>query len=94
MIIEVQLEGRGAVRIEADYAISVKQTKRLIEHATDTLANAEANSKPPRPIGFGAGSTLDAERSEYAAVPEEQLTARSRAAVQCSASTAGTSGQG
>lgn len=60
MIIEVTLDGRGAVRIETEYAANPKQIKRLVEHATDTVVNAEVRSKP-RPIGFGAGSSLDTE---------------------------------
>lgn len=59
MIIEVQLDGRGCVRVEVDYNGSTKQIKGLIDHAAHTL-----NQNPPatsRPIGFGAGSSLDTE---------------------------------
>jgi hypothetical protein len=62
MIIEVQLDGRGAVRIEADYAISVKQTKGLIDHATEALSRSRPKAQP---IGFGAGSGSDTERSHH-----------------------------
>jgi len=60
MIIEVQLDGRGAVRVEADYAISVKQTKGLIDHATEALTRSAPRA---RPIGFSAGSSPDTERA-------------------------------
>jgi hypothetical protein len=60
VIIEVQLDGRGAVRVEADYTGTPKQIRGLIDHAAATLTKS-TEPQPGRPIGFGAGSALDAE---------------------------------
>lgn len=60
MIIEVQLDGRGAVRIEAEYTGTPKQIKGLIDHAATTLSES-TDPKPGRPIGFGAGTSIDTE---------------------------------
>ncbi len=59
MIIEVQLDGRGAVRIESDYTGTPKQIKGLFDHAAATLTKAAP--QPGRPIGFGAGTSIDTE---------------------------------
>lgn len=58
MIIEVLLDGRGAVRVETEYTATPKQIKGLIDHATSALTEAQPAA---RPIGFGAGTDLTTE---------------------------------
>lgn len=60
VIIDVTLDGRGAVHVETDYSGTPKQIRGLIDHAAATIAEAVAKT-PARPIGFGAGSSLDTE---------------------------------
>lgn len=60
MIIEVTIDGRGAVRIETEYTGTPKQIRSLITHAAATI-NCASPSKANQPIGFSAGTSLTTE---------------------------------
>lgn len=69
MIIEVMLDGRGAVRIETSDRTN-DNVKDFVTHAvTELLRGSGPKAKP---IGFSAGSTLDTEVAHDVPVPADE----------------------